>query len=304
MADSAASAYSTAPFSGQYAQIQAQAEQAYQQALANIASQRASLLQQYGYSSDGSIDPSNPYGLYQQGQRQYQEQDAQLKAAANESQLVSGLNATFGSDGNPTGQLDLRADNPYGGYQTILSNEGLSLNAARDDALNRGLGTKGAGAQGVQSLLYGQAGERQSYRQQLVDTLTQNAQAQKDNLYNFNLGLYNLGNALTGGLSGLDSDAYGAKVTRDQTDSAAEAKAIADAIANGQLPTATSGGLPTTRTNSKAGTSTGSMVAAKPGQTLAQAEAAALAKVGLGKPKAPTPASTKNAYNTNTNKRG
>lgn len=61
----------TIPFLGPYAQNQAAAELAYQQAVANLASQRGTMLQQYGFMPNANntgiqVDPNNPYGQYQQ----------------------------------------------------------------------------------------------------------------------------------------------------------------------------------------------------------------------------------------------
>jgi len=60
----------TVPYLGPYAQNQAAAELAFQRAQAQLAAQRGSLLQQYGYKPTASggmaVDASNPYGLYQQ----------------------------------------------------------------------------------------------------------------------------------------------------------------------------------------------------------------------------------------------
>lgn len=60
----------TMPFLGPYAQNQAAAEEAYQNAQANLAAQRGSMLLNYGYkqTANGGIAPdmSNPYGQYQQ----------------------------------------------------------------------------------------------------------------------------------------------------------------------------------------------------------------------------------------------
>lgn len=61
---------SAVPYIGPYAQQQALAQQAYENATAQLAAKRSQTLQQYGYmpTADGSIavDPSNPFGQYQQ----------------------------------------------------------------------------------------------------------------------------------------------------------------------------------------------------------------------------------------------
>lgn len=59
----------TVPFLGPYAQNQAAAELAWQQAQTNLAAQRGQMLQQYGFmpTANGmAVDPNNPYGQYQQ----------------------------------------------------------------------------------------------------------------------------------------------------------------------------------------------------------------------------------------------
>lgn len=70
------------PFVGPYAQNQALAEYAYQQAQANLANQRGQTLLQYGYrpTSGGGMeaDPNNPYGQLQQTLRTNQTEADQL----------------------------------------------------------------------------------------------------------------------------------------------------------------------------------------------------------------------------------
>lgn len=61
---------SNIPFIGPYAQQQAMAQQAYEQALSSISTKRAQTMQQYGYmpTANGGmqVDPGNPFGQYQQ----------------------------------------------------------------------------------------------------------------------------------------------------------------------------------------------------------------------------------------------
>jgi|SRR5690242_18804944 len=59
----------TIPFLGPYAQNQAAAEQAWEAAQANLAAQRGQMLQAYGFRPTANgmeVDPTNPYGQYQQ----------------------------------------------------------------------------------------------------------------------------------------------------------------------------------------------------------------------------------------------
>lgn len=61
---------SSLPLIGPYQQQQAMAQQAYEQALSNISTKRAQTMQQYGYMPTAgggmAVDPSNPFGQYQQ----------------------------------------------------------------------------------------------------------------------------------------------------------------------------------------------------------------------------------------------
>jgi hypothetical protein len=53
------------PNAGIYAQKQALAEQAYQQAIAQINQKKSRTLRDYGFLESGQVDPNNQYGAYQ-----------------------------------------------------------------------------------------------------------------------------------------------------------------------------------------------------------------------------------------------
>ena len=74
------------PYLGPYKQQQALAQQAYEQALSQIASKKAQTLQQYGYmpTANGgmAVDPSNPFGQYQQTLMTNQQEADMLEQSA------------------------------------------------------------------------------------------------------------------------------------------------------------------------------------------------------------------------------
>lgn len=81
------------PGAGVYDQQKAEAEAAYQRALATIAQQRGGILQDYGFNAqfdnngnvtDYSVDPYNEYGLYQLSRRS---QAADLNSAEEDARL-------------------------------------------------------------------------------------------------------------------------------------------------------------------------------------------------------------------------
>lgn len=305
--------------SGAYAQQQAAAQRAFEIAKANIASQRTGVLQRYGYNPDGSLDPTNKYGLYQQNEQGYlnsqhdlgvnigadgkwsmdpTQQDgalAQIGRQRDQLQFNAGLKGIFDASGNPT-DLTLSGDNQYGGYQQLLNNEGLQLDAAQQDALGRGLGTRGAGAKGIAQLAFGQGAERNDFRQQLLDQLTQNASSNRSAvkgidqlIYNHGLNQNNMAQDLAGSLGGLDQNEYQATVDFNGALGGGMYQDIIDRINNGEFTPATAPGTSSAssssgaRTTASATTRKGAQVPNTAAKALAIRSAALNAKYGLNK---------------------
>jgi hypothetical protein len=94
------------PYLGPYKQQQALAQQAYESALSSLAAKRSQTLQQYGYmpTADGgmAVDPSNPFGQYQQTLLQNQSEADQLEHAAHSRGFMG---AGLGHQGENAGKI-------------------------------------------------------------------------------------------------------------------------------------------------------------------------------------------------------
>jgi hypothetical protein len=167
--------------SGQVASSDALADEAYQNALANISTQRSQMLQQYGYNENGTLDNNDPYGLYQQGERSFSR-----------------------------GQQDLtdtmsRESRDYG---TVLGNQRLGqaneMGAAHADALARGLHGGGVAGKAQAAAMQAGALQRAQLGTQHSDSLADFSKQQGDLNYQHGLGQYQIGMDMTNSLSGLD----------------------------------------------------------------------------------------------------
>jgi hypothetical protein len=229
------------PLAGVYAAQQADAMKAWQESIAAINEQKGQLLSKAGYREDYTVDPSNPYGAIQGVRKQYDDQRQDLstqktnflrdygatstggydptgdgvlqrsksdheqvlsRIAEARSQLTnnSGLNVSFDGEFNPTG-ASLRADKPYGQFQSILNGQESQLHSARDQSLARGLGSKGLGAKSEQSLAAGQAGDRSNFKDALLASLRQGAHAEKDENTAYGRGQTDANRSIMDGLS-------------------------------------------------------------------------------------------------------
>lgn len=178
--------------SGQVASADAMADQAYQNALANVTTQRSQMLQQYGYNDDGTLDGGNPYGLYQQNEHSYQRatqgfQTQQEHEARDYGQAMD--NSRLGEAGN--------------------------LDAAHSDALARGLHGGGVAGKGMSAAMLSGALQRGQMGTQHSDALAALTQQKGDSDYQHGLGQYQLGMDLTRGLSGLDQEKQQALFTKN-----------------------------------------------------------------------------------------
>lgn len=260
--------------SGDQAAQRAQYQRAYEQALANIKAKRGRLYQQYGLNDQGQYDIGNPYGMFQQQRRgfslegdqlgrsredltrQFNEGQQQLTTGRDRMMRDSGLGANLDAEGNPLG-LKL-TDAPHGAFQNMLGQESNDLLGVMADSRARGLHGQGAGAKGAQRLQFAQQGERDNFRQQLIDQLTDYAtqgkqakgdysrglgdldRAQSDLDYRSKLGDYNLGNEMLDGLTGLTQEETDALRDRDNGFSDAQYQDMLDKILNGDFtPAAT-----------------------------------------------------------------
>lgn len=106
---------------------------------------------------------SLPYaGVYleQQNAAEKAYEDAQTQLQATHSALYH----RYGLLDN--GQVD--PFNRYGDYQTMLGSEGAALDAAREDAIGRGLGSGGLARQGESALRQQQGAEQLGFQQQVL----------------------------------------------------------------------------------------------------------------------------------------
>lgn len=77
------------PGEGIYQEQQLLAQKAYDEAVNGLSAQRKSIFQQYGFNTEGTADPNNPLGLYQQMRRSH----AIDLEGADENRLSRGLSA-------------------------------------------------------------------------------------------------------------------------------------------------------------------------------------------------------------------
>lgn len=106
-------------YGGVYGTAQANAEEAFQKAQANIAAKRSGIHNQYGYSDDGTVNGNNPLGLYQQGRYQ----DAQDVMQAENDDMDRGIGTMgLGAQGIEAAQrgADLRDSQLAGSYLSAL----------------------------------------------------------------------------------------------------------------------------------------------------------------------------------------
>lgn len=114
-------------------------------------------------SASGVQGSSLPYaGVY------LEQQNAAEKAYENaQTQLSATRNALY----HRYGLLDNGAVDPYsqyGDYQTMLAREGGDLDAAREDAVGRGLGSGGLARQAERSLRFAQGSEQLDFKNKVL----------------------------------------------------------------------------------------------------------------------------------------
>ena len=156
------------PNLGNYADIALQAKTAYQQALAQINSQRQGALRSFGYTAgidpntgmltDMKVDPNNPYGQYEQMLNTHAQTSEQAKYSAEARGLghgglaAQGITAeqrSFGADASQLGQnLIAQLEGLQAQQQQAQTyNDALyqaELAAARDAILNQQFNTPDA----------------------------------------------------------------------------------------------------------------------------------------------------------------
>lgn len=212
-------------------------------------------------------------------------QKAQAQIGNNRQTLLHnyGYNASFDPTSGQMSGLTVDPNNQYGQLQTTLHNEAQDAYNTYANSVGRGL-LGGLAHQNENQVHYSYGGQKQQ-----------------------------LGLNLMGSLQGEQTNWDNATTTYNNALLQAEQAALMQALMNGQFDTPNYGDYtpdygdttPSVPTYSK-GTpppkpsQSGSMIAVKPGQSLASAEAQALAKV---MPKTPAKV-VANAYNTNKNKRG
>jgi hypothetical protein len=117
--------------SGDYASAAAMANTAYQQALAQVNSQRQSALQQYGYTgtinpttgtlTDMRVDPNNPYGQYQEMLQTHALDQQGVQA----SDAARGIGAASGARGGGLAAQGITQDKLAFGADSANLGEGL-----------------------------------------------------------------------------------------------------------------------------------------------------------------------------------
>ena len=113
--------------------------------------QQATQPQTQQQPSQSSGDVPDYGGIY--GQAQAAADEAYQKAQASIQAKRSGIMNQYGYA--PDGSVD--GNNPLGLYQQGRRQDALELSAAEDDAMDRGLGTSGLGAQVANAPRYGEA---------------------------------------------------------------------------------------------------------------------------------------------------
>lgn len=129
----------------------------------------------YYDTSGGQVRLIPGAGTYLQDQAKaqsaYERAKAQLQAQRQQTQIKAGLNKDY--------QVDPNAQ--YGSYQQMLQTQGSNLQAANEQAQQRGFFGPGLGNQGESALRYGQAVEALGFKNSLAD-FESNYQAQLGDL--------------------------------------------------------------------------------------------------------------------------
>lgn len=201
------------------------AQSAYNNAVSALQQQEALAYSQLGYNADGSLN-GDPYGQYQQlmraddmsqqqldlGLSRTQQDNARSLSRENQAfqnildnlgtqrgrlQQNSGLRATFDSLMNPTG-LHIDTSNDHSQYANMLGSEAQAFEAARQSAMARGMGDgKGLAGKALAQAEFGAAGQRQDFKQQLLNQLTDLATSQKQSTQQHSNALSDLALALS-----------------------------------------------------------------------------------------------------------
>lgn len=210
--------------SGDFASSKAAIAKAYADAQALIQKQRGQTYQKYGYDTDGNLDPTQKYGLYQRNEHDYQsgqndlslqrEQFAsrygitmdgnggyttdpngngqlqQLQTQRNRLQSQSGLTANDAS--NPT-SLTI-SDNPAGQYQRMIAGQAQNLRSMDNAVHARGLGGKGIGAQAIGNQAQADAFDRGDYKTGILNALQDSSSQEKGLTTDIGFGLKGFAN--------------------------------------------------------------------------------------------------------------
>lgn len=213
----------------------------YDDAKSAMAQDRTSFAREMGINIDGeNYSQSGADGVLQRLGQDHETVLQRLQDAKNKMQFQSGLRGRFDAQGNPLG-LDIANDNEHSDFMKMLSGHASQMDQVDENAVGRGIGLKGLGAQQGKEVQFAQQGQRQDFRTSLIDMLTGNARnAQDENTdftrrsadvdrsirdalkemmksgkdLDFNKGKaeYDMGQALADALAGLDQESYGAQV--------------------------------------------------------------------------------------------
>lgn len=213
------------------------ANDAYQNALNSIKTQRDLTDQEYGTGAYAN----NPYGLFEQSAHNYANTVKEQQIAhdifvrdsgrgtaqltLNQQRLLdslglsrsnlqrdSGLTDTFDANGNPIGHLTLDAGNTHSQFQDLLRSEASNMQGAENSSIARGLGFgKGLARQAASTLRFNQAGEQQNFRTNLLDQLVGLGRQQTQGTQDFNTAMTANKNSIADMLHKMQRDADQAK---------------------------------------------------------------------------------------------
>jgi hypothetical protein len=243
------------------------AKEAYDRAIARLNNQRSQLYTQYGLNPDGTRDPSNKYGLYQQNEYQYGQSKSRLEES--KSRFLESFERDFGRTQRDAGfKANLNADGTLKGisldgnensrFRQMLTNQAYQEMDLEDAAAARGLGSSGLGARDLVRAEGQNRSERGSYRTNVIDSLTDLLTGKKQGIEDFTrqfgdldyqkgLNEFNLTTAFQNALSGINFDEADRLGEFNRAKTEAARQSVIDRITEGDFtpaptPAAPSGG--------------------------------------------------------------
>lgn len=224
------------------------AQQAYDNAVANLNAQKANLNARY--------DKSNPYSAFGQIDRNYQDGLDQLDTGHKQfletwekdyakAQRDSGFKANLNADGT-LGNLELDPNNPYGQMQQINTRSALNEQNIIDQLASQGLGGSGIGRKQLAIQDFFDKANETSYRNQVIDAIVglltgkknegSDYSKRKASLdYNRGAAQYQAGLDFQAGLDAINAGYRDASYTKTSSVTDNAINAIIDRIQNGDF---------------------------------------------------------------------